>query len=251
MKRLLAMLLAVTMLAAMLCGCASGGTKEAQETQETQETEGAAEENVTETKKSATATGTPQEIAESLVGDSLDLSIYEVDKDEDSISYFSFGQSGTFPYEITISGLKLQFDGVTTYQDVLNAGWSSNMPETADASYRYINTLVGPEGEHFAVDLTNVKEEAIPIEETYVMGITAGIKDNSGFTFGSITEKSTISDVIKAIGTPYSVSYYENLGLELSFEDNTCDSKNSISFTFDRDGVMTELSVGYNAYNLI
>lgn len=249
MKRALAMLLAVAMLAALLCGCASEGTKETQQTQQPQATEAAAEENVTEAQKPATATGTPKEIVETMVGDLLDLSAYEVDEDEDSISYYYYDQHGSFPYEITISELNLQLNGVTTYQDLLDAGWYSNMPETADASCALINTLVGPEGQHITISLGNVNDEEIAIGETYLLGVTGQVKNCGGFTIGDLTENSTISDVINAIGTPYYLYYSEYVGLTVKFEDS-CRAQNSLSFTFNQDGVITEISVLYNHYNL-
>lgn len=243
MKRLLAMLLAGAVLAALLCGCASG------ETQETKGTEAADEGNVTEAKKPETAAGAPQAIVESLVGNSLDLSIYEMEKDEDSLFYYNSDQYGSFPYEITISGITLHLNGVTTYQDVLDAGWNANMPETADANYSYIGPLAGPEDRHFTITLDNVNDEAIAMGETYLLAVTGSIKYCGSFTYGGLTENSTVSDVIKAIGTPYSVYCSEISGLTLKFKDN-CDHENSLSFTFGQDGVITEISLHYNHYNL-
>lgn len=251
MKRALAMLLAVAMLAVLLCGCASEGTKETQQTQQPQATEAAAEENVTEAQKPATATGTPKEIVETLVGDILDLSIYEVEEDEDGISYTNLEQKGSFPHEITFSGMRFQLDGVTTYQDLLDAGWNSNMPETADANYRYLDTTTGPEGQRLTITATNLNDEPIAIEETYLTSVMGIIKNSGGFTFGNLTENSTISDVLKAIGTPRYLYYnYESGNLDVKFRDN-CAYQDSVSFTFDSDGVITKVDIDYSIFNLV
>lgn len=246
MKRLLAMLLAV----AMLCGCASEGTKEIQTTKGNTETEAAAVKNETEAQKPATATGTPQEIVETLVGDSLDLSIYEVETDEDGISYVNLEQKGSFPHEITFSGMRLQLDGVTTYQDLLEAGWNSNLPETADANYQYINTATGPEEQRLTITAANLNDEPIAIGETCLTSVMGIIKNSGGFTLGSITENSTISDVLKAIGTPdYLYYYYEAGTLDVKFRDN-CEYPDSVAFTFGPDGVITKVELDCSIFNL-
>lgn len=257
MKRLLAMLLAVAMLAALLCGCASGGTTEPTEVKETKgnaETEAATEENVTEAQKPAIATGTPQEIVESLIGDSLDLSIYEVETDEDSITYSKKDQYASFPYAITLYGMDLQLDGVSTYQDVLDGGWTFNMPETADASHYYLNSVRGSDGNYLSISLVNLKDEAIAIEEAYLYRVNGDIENGATFSFGTITESSSLADAIQAFGAPYRLHYTKNSGLLVQFQDDDVPSgfyRNEASFHFDTDGIITEVELEYDYHNLI
>lgn len=243
MKRALAMLLAVAMLAALLCGRASEGTKETKQTQQTQQPQ-AAEENVTEAQKPATATGTPKEIVKTMVGDLLDLSAYEVvNEDEDIISYCNLDLYTSFPYEITIYDMKFQLDGVSTYQDVLDNGWTFDMPETADAYYSYSHRLRGADGEYLRITLTNPKDEAIPMEEAYLTRVDGDIENGATFTLGTITEKSSPADVIQAFGTPYQVVYTETSGLCLLFHAKSDYSifSNEVQIYFNKDGVITEV----------
>lgn len=255
MKRVLAMLLAVAMLAALLCGCASEGNKETQQTQQPQATEVAAEENVTEAQKPATATGTPKEIVETLVGDLLDLSAYEVvNEDEDLISYCNLDLYTSFPYEITLYDMKFQLDGVSTYQDILDGGWTFNFPETAEASCQYLNHA-RDSGRNFILSITlvNLKDEDIPIEEAYLTRVDGEIENGETFIFGTITESSSPADVIQAFGTPYQVIYTEASGLHVIFHDdgNPSSYGNEAAFHFNNDGVITQVKLGYDYHNLV
>lgn len=247
------MLLVVAMLATLLCGCVSKGTTETQETKQAKETEAAAEENVTEAQKPATATGTPREIVKTMVGDILDLSAYEVDEDEDSISYCNRDLHGSFPYEITIYDMKLQLDGVSTYQDMLDGGWTFNFPETAEASSQYLNHA-WDSGRNFILSITlvNLKDEDIPIEEAYLIRVDGEIENGETFTFGTITESSSPADVIQAFGTPYQVIYTEASGLHVIFHDdgNPSSYGNEAAFHFNNDGVITQVKLGYDYHNL-
>lgn len=141
--------------------------------------------------------------------------------------------------------MKFQINGVTTCQDLVDAGWGTNMRETADALTGYLGHFTGPEGESFFGSVVNVKDEAVAGGETFLTSVTGEIPDCGTFTFGSITENSTISDVINAIGNPRCISYSEISGLKMEFADENI---NSVNFDFDQDGVMTKVNLSYNYY---
>lgn len=263
MKKLIALLLAAAMIAGMLCACGSSKTETgAKETaapvQETEAMQEVPEDSIEEEAAPAQVTSQdPLEVCKALLGDCVNLDDYdepEYNDDRDSVSICQFNNiAGTFAYQLSLdAGADISLNGVTTYQDLLDAGWSANMPETAEGHYRYINSASGPDGNFngpwFTITVFNASENSAPIGEGYITSVGLEIKYAGDFSLSGITAASSVSDVIRMFGEPYYIYYSDTLGLCLKFKD---DISGSLEFGFDASGTMTEGSYTYSDYNLV
>lgn len=265
MKKMFALLLVAALLASMLCACGNSNTETAdpvvQETEaaqkapvDTDEEETPAEESTQDPQEACKAL---LEVCKALLGDSLDLESYgepECDEDGDSVSFFGYEKvCAAFDYQLSLAaGADISLNGVTTYQELLDAGWSANMPETAEGHYRYINSASGSEGifngPWFTITVFNASENSAPIGEGYITGVGLEVKYAGDFELSGITADSSVADVVRVFGEPYYIYYSEITGLCLKFKD---DISGSLEFDFDASGVLTNVDYNYSDYNLI
>lgn len=255
MKKLIALLLAVAMLACALCACGSSKTEtEVKETAapaaDTQQAADDADEEEAEATVSAMSKKELLDLCTSALGSAVDLdSLGEPEYNDEgtNISYYAYDNvCSTFSYQLTLSGLNLSIDGVTTFQDLADAGWTGNFPETADGHYYYINS-VSKDDAWFTITALNAKEETVSIGECFVTSIGLQTKYLGDFSICGLTADSTPANVVAALGNPNYVCYSTVTGLTLKFKDDL----GSAEFTFSADGKLTDVNFSYSNYNLV
>lgn len=186
-----------------------------------------------------------------LLGDCVDWNNYDApDADEDSVTIWRTEKTApVFDFVVTLQdGTVVEINGKTVYQNLLDLGWSSNMPETADAMYSYINSCTAPDGKWVTISLCNPTEAAMPIAETFVTSISFDKDYAPDFDLSGLSFASTIADVTAVFGEPYYVYYSETLGLTLKYEDENI---NTLKFVFDAEGALAEVDYSFNRNSLV
>ena len=146
------------------------------------------------------------DVYKTLMGDCVDWNNYDApEADEDSVTVWRTEKAApAFDFVVNLQGdIVVEINGKTVYQNLLDLGWSSNMPETADAMYSYINSCNAPDGKWMTISLCNPTEAAMPIAETFVTSVSFDKEYAPEFELNGITFASTIADVTAAFGEPY------------------------------------------------
>ena len=201
---------------------------------------------------SLTACGGPAAACKKLLGDTVNLDNYDKPDVSSGTVYYRHSNDSTVTLDYTVhlkacnSAISMP---VTTYQDLLDAGWNGNMPGTAEGRHTYTSTIKAPNGAFLSVTVFNPSEEDVPSNTAIVTGVTCSPANAGGFSIGSINEGSSVADVIAAYGEPALISYSESAsGLNLVYED---DMDGTLQFTFDAAGVLTDMKYYYSEYNLV
>lgn len=258
MKKLIALLLALVMVLSMV---ACGSSEEPAETTAAPAETAPAQEETTPVETEAPDSDEEDEevlsneealaICLGMLGDSLNLDNYDEPEVEDGKVYLYQSEDieSELDYVVTImEDLDICLDGVTTCQDLTDAGFAFNFPETVEGLNRYSGTCKHESGAWFTSTIVNPNEGAKPVGECYVTMITVIPQYVGDFEVNGINASSTIADVIAAYGEPYYVRYSQYRGLSIQFHDEI---SGAVAFAFTDDGVLDNVMYSYNDYNLV
>jgi len=186
------------------------------------------------------------DVYKDMIGSAIKLENYsDPEVDEYSATYVRKEAAvAAFDFVIAMDGGPvLELNGKTVYQDLLNSGWKSDMPETAEGYYSYFNSCFAPDESWISITLSNPTEGSMPIAETYVTGATISAGFSSDFDLSGICFDSTVADVVNAFGEPYRFYCSESSGLVLKYQD---ENYSSLIITFNAEGKLTEAAYSYN-----
>lgn len=265
MKRALSLILVLVLVLGLFCGCGkdadsktdsddkSSHSDSKKDDKQNQDEETGKDDNGTAAKPEPIANWDElslRERVEALLGDSVDLSDYHVSEDDDLLlaSLPNAPESLGFDFTISYAGLELQLDGKSTYQDVLDAGWSGDAPETLDGNRGAASfDVTSPDGITARIMLVNPAENSIDSKDGYVVRFKVENIVGNDLKIGQIISKSTAVDVIQAAGAPSSISSTNYIPLELIYRDYLL---NDLELRFDESGVMTEVCFEFYLGNL-
>lgn len=257
MKKILALVLSVLMIASLLCACGGNETAETEKSAAAQTEAQNVISEETEAGVEETLGDDPLSRCKAMLGDTVSLDSYdEPDVDEESVFIYS-SKDAKLDYTITPA------DGTTfqlpmKYQDLLDAGWTCDqdylLPENMDADYETGIYYSNANGDILVAILANPTDAVIPVEESWITGIYVGEYYGSAqsFSVSGITPDSTVADIISALGEP-SVIYYE-------YDEE--DEEGELNLTYDGDfgsldievdeatGTVTDVEYYYNKSNI-
>lgn len=266
MKKVLSLILVFVLVLGLFCGCGKDGDSKTNSDDKSSHSDSKKDDkqdrnDQDEDEDDNNTVAKPEPIAnwdelscrervEALLGDNLDLSNYGVSEDDEMLTATlpNVPESLGLGFTISYAGLELQIDGTSTYQDVLDAGWSGNAPETLDGNWGAKSfDVTSPDGVTARITLVNPTENSIDSKDGYVISFDAENVEGNDLKIGSITGDSTAADVVQAAGAPYNITTSDYIPLKLTYKDLFF---NELELRFDESGVMTEISFDFYRANL-
>lgn len=250
MKKFVALLLAMVMMMSLLAACGSSEKETAEETQAPVAVETTAAQEQESPEEETSGNEVLDRCMAALDG-ILDLSNYdEPDADEESVDLnHSDLQKLALDYVVSVADGDV-FELPCLFQEMLDAGWSATMsiPEELEKNTYTTSWLENEDGQTFAVSVYNVSEDTLPIGECYVAFVQINAEVTE-FEIDGITNRSTVADVIEAMGEPHNIYFYADEVDELTLTYHGEHGNLTVDFDLDA-GTIFRVVYSYSAYDI-